>query len=158
MAFRPDGALHAFRIADRRHPIFDGAGAYLKGARWTSRGRIAIYAAETYAGALLEMLVHTGGSGVPRTHAWIDICIPSDVPIEEIRAEDLPGWDSEDQSASRAFGDLWHDQRRTAVVLVPSVATNGIERNLILNPAHPAFPSIRAGKPHDVKWDTRLFE
>src|SRR6185312_17547253 len=44
------------------------------------------------------------------------------LPIEEIRAEDLSGWDSEDQSASRAFGDLWHDQRRTAVVLVPSVA------------------------------------
>jgi hypothetical protein len=77
---------------------------------------------------------------------------------EEIRAEDLPGWDNEDQSASRAFGDLWHDQRRTAVLLVPSVATNGIERNVILNPAHPAFPSIGAGKPHDVKWDTRLFE
>jgi RES domain-containing protein len=80
------------------------------------------------------------------------------LPIEEIRAEYLPGWDSEDQSASRAFGDLWHDQRRTAVLLVPSVATNGIERNVILNPAHPAFPSIGAGKPHDVKWDTRLFE
>jgi RES domain-containing protein len=158
MVSRPDGPLRAFRIADRRHPIFDGAGAYLKGARWTSRGRAVIYAAETYAGALLEMLVHTGMTGIPRTHAWIDIHIPSTVSIEEVRAGEISGWDGDDQSASRAFGDRWHEERRTAVLLVPSVVTNGIERNLILNPEHPAFASISTGTPHDVKWDVRLFD
>ena len=45
--------MRAFRIADRRHPIFDGTGAKLTGGRWNSPGRPVIYAAETFAGALL---------------------------------------------------------------------------------------------------------
>jgi len=40
----------------------------LHGARWNSPGRRVIYASETYAGALLEILVHASGS-VPRNQA-----------------------------------------------------------------------------------------
>src|ERR1017187_9056977 len=49
MVSRRSGPLRAFRIADMRHAIFDGSGAMLHGARWTSPGRRVIYAAETYA-------------------------------------------------------------------------------------------------------------
>ena len=48
----------AYRIADARHPIFDGTGAMLRGGRWNSIGQRVIYAAESYAGAMLEILVH----------------------------------------------------------------------------------------------------
>ena len=56
MASRRKGPLRAYRIADVRQPIFDGNGAALYGGRWNSPGRRVIYAAETYAGAMLEKL------------------------------------------------------------------------------------------------------
>ena len=42
-----EGVIRAYRIADRRHPIFDSMGAYLNGGRWNSVGRHVIYGAET---------------------------------------------------------------------------------------------------------------
>ncbi len=79
--------MHAFRIADRRHPIFDGT---LTGGRWNSPGRPVIYAAETFAGALLEVLVHANLGRVPRTHALIEIAIPESVSIEMAYPDGIP--------------------------------------------------------------------
>ena len=154
MAFRRKGPLHAFRIADSRHPIFDGSGAMLHGARWNSPGRRVIYAAETYAGALLEILVHAGG--VPRNQVYIEIEIPSSASIEEVKSHDVPGWDARSFEASRAFGDRWCDERRTAVLLVPSLVTR-VERNVVVNQEHPDFARIRASRPLPVRWDARLW-
>src|SRR6266545_8016268 len=122
MASRRSGPLRAFRIADMRHPIFDGTGAMLHGARWNSPGRRVIYAAETYAGALLEILVHASGS-IPKGQGYVEIEIPAGLPIEEIAADDVPHWDSKSFESARAFGNRWYDERRTPALLVPSVVT-----------------------------------
>ncbi len=148
--------MRAFRIADRRHPIFDGTGAMLHGGRWNTAGRPVIYAAETFAGALLEVLVHANTSRIPRYHAMIQIAIPDDVRVESVDSGALSGWNDPDQTISRAFGDEWLDGRRTAVMLVPSVVTDGRERNVIINPSHPDFRKIRAYEPEEVRWDKRL--
>lgn len=149
------GPLRAFRIADMRHPIFDGSGAMLYGARWNSPGRRVVYASETYAGALLEILVHGSGS-VPRSQGYVEIEIPAGVSIEEIAPDDLPHWDSASFETTRAFGDRWYDQRRTPVLIVPSVVTR-VERNILINQEHPDFARIRASRPLPVRWDTRLW-
>lgn len=65
MGSRRRGPLRIYRIADGRKPIFDGRGAALYGGRWNFPGRYVIYAAETYAGALIEKLVHTNIGRVP---------------------------------------------------------------------------------------------
>jgi len=127
----------------------------LYGARWNSPGRRVIYAAETYAGALLEVLVHASGS-VPKHHGYVRIEIPAGVEIEEARAAEVPRWDAPSYEAARAFGDRWYDERRTAVLLVPSLVTT-VERNVLLNQEHPEFARIRAGEPAPVRWDTRLW-
>jgi RES domain-containing protein len=149
--------MRSFRIADRRFPIFDGTGARLVGGRWNSPGRAVIYAAETFAGAVLEVLVHANLGRVPRTHALLEITIPDLILIEAVAPEELPGWDAEDQVVSRAYGDQWLDEKRAAVLLVPSVVTRGRERNLLLNPDHPSFHQISTSKPQPVDWDERLF-
>lgn len=149
--------MHAFRIADRRFPIFDGTGARLIGGRWNSPGKPVIYAAETFAGALLEVLVHANLGRVPRTHAVVEIMIPDATAIEILLPHELPGWDAADEGPSRAYGDEWLDKRRTAVLLVPSLVTHGRERNVLLNPEHPAFKGITSSKPQEVAWDERLF-
>src|SRR5271170_7296630 len=99
--------MRAFRIADRRFPIFDGTGARLLGGRWNSPGRPVIYAAETFAGALVEVLVHSNLGRVPKTHAAIEISILDSIAVESLDGISLPGWDAEDQTASRTFGDEW---------------------------------------------------
>ena len=151
------GTWHAWRIADRRHSIFDGGGAQLYGGRWNSPGRAVIYAAQSYAGALLEILVHAAIGRVPETLAWIGITIPETVAVEELTPPGLSKWDAEDQRASRAFGDAWLVSGRSAVMLVPSLVTQGIERNVLINPAHADFAAITASRPAEVRWDGRLF-
>jgi RES domain-containing protein len=152
----PDVPLLAYRIADGRHPLFDGTGASLYGARWNSPGRPVIYAATTYAGAMLEILVHAGIGSVPRHTQWIEIKIPAGVSRECPEPAAFPGWDDEDCLASRAFGDAWLSELRSAVLLVPSVVTRR-ERNLLINPAHPDFPLLVASAPLPVQWDRRLY-
>jgi len=147
----------AYRIADARHPIFDPTGAMLNGGRWNSIGARVIYAAETYAGALLEILAHSNFSQPPKNHRVVRIDVPANLKIETLLPSKLPGWDSEDAGASRAFGDTWYRARRTAVLRVPSVITQGREHNLVLNAEHPDFRAIRGGTPEIVHWDARLF-
>jgi RES domain-containing protein len=147
----------AYRIADARHPIFDATGAMLHGGRWNSRGLRAIYAAETYSGALLEVLVHSNLSGPPKNHRVIRIDIPDQVEIETVSTTELPDWDAEDMRTSRAFGNQWIQENRTAVLRVPSVITAGRENNLLFNPLHRQFSLIEAGAPKPVNWDERLF-
>ena len=155
MASRRSGPLRAFRIADMRHTIFDGSGAMLHGARWNSPGRRIVYAAETYAGALLEILVHASGS-VPPSQGYVEIEIPAGLSIEEITPDDVPRWDSPSFGRARIFGDRWFDERRTLVLIVPSLVTL-VERNVLINQAHPDFARIRASEALPVRWDARLW-
>jgi RES domain-containing protein len=147
----------AYRIADGRHPIFDANGAMLHGGRWNSIGLGAIYAAETYAGALLEILAHSNSSQPPKNHGVVRIFVLDNVTIETVSVDTVRNWDAEDMVASRAFGDRWIRENRTAVLRVPSVITKGRESNVVFNPLHAEFALVRNDDPEPVDWDARLF-
>jgi RES domain-containing protein len=66
------------------------------------------------------------------------------------------GWDDAALQVSRAFGDSWLSEMRSAVLLVPSVVARA-ECNALVNPAHPDAARILVGEPHPVIWDERLF-
>jgi RES domain-containing protein len=155
MASRRSGPIRAFRIADFRHTIFDGTGAMLYGARWNSSGRRVIYAAETYAGALLEILVHASGA-VPKTQSYIEIDIPAGLYAEVVTQNDVPRSDALSSETARNYGDRWYDERRTPVLIVPSVVTY-VEGNILINQEHPEFTKILASNPAPVRWDARLW-
>jgi len=152
----PDLPLIGYRMGDGRHSLFDGTGAALYGARWNSPGRSVIFAATTYAGAMLEILARAGIGQVPRHTRWIEINIPEGISRECLDPDSLPGWDKDDCIASRSFGDTWLEQGRTAVLVVPSIVTRR-EQNLLINPAHPDFCRMLASRPLPVEWDRRLF-
>ncbi len=106
---------------------------------------------------MLERLVHAGTGRIPRNQKAILITIPARVSIEECTAEGLPpGWDREDNIASRSFGDAWLESRRSAVLIVPSAVAK-YEKNVLINPAHPDFKWIVGSRPEAVVWDARLF-
>jgi RES domain-containing protein len=159
MASRPKPAplRIAYRIADARHSIIDGAGAALIGGRWHSPGRPAIYASASYAGAMLERLVHAGTGQIPKHQKVVLIRIPARVSLDAWTTDKLPrGWEADDQIASRAFGDQWLARRRSAVLVVPSAVAK-YEQNIVINPLHADFKWIGASRPEAVMWDARLF-
>lgn len=148
--------MEAYRIGSAEYPLLDGAGAAASdGARWNSRGRYLIYAAEHYAAALLERAAQLNSLRIPRGLVYVRISAV-DVTIEEVGVDDLPGWDADDKSASRSFGDRWYDEQRSLILVVPSLVAPGLERNVLINQRHPEFPRVAASGPAPVRCHPRL--
>jgi len=147
--------VRLYRIADRRYKPASGEGARNYGARWNSPGRAVIYACTTYAGAMLEKLVHTGRQ-IPRNQVCVTFEVPETVSVETLDAARHPGWDAADATVSRAAGDAWLAGAESAVLLVPSVVFD-VEKNALINPAHPESARIQPVSVEAVRWDDRLF-
>lgn len=146
----------AWRVGKVRHDLLDPTGARLHGARWNAPGRGVLYAADSFAGALLEILVH---SSRPRTlpgpHHALRLVIPDDL-LEQV--EDPPeGWDAPASPVARELGTRWFDGRRSTALAVPSLPARPVGRVLLLNPAHPDWTRVEVGSPFGVPWDERLF-
>lgn len=146
-----------FRLVKKRYPIYDSVGAIAVGGRWTSRGRAVIYAAEHYATAILEALVHRGRVSLPGPHHASAIYVPDDLPMVRFDPAANPGWNDEGSPVARAFGDAWFDASRSAVLQVPSVPGQPAEWNFVINVGHPDARRIQPLAPFDVVWDGRLF-
>ncbi|HEV2734625.1 MAG TPA: RES family NAD+ phosphorylase, partial [Longimicrobiaceae bacterium] len=67
----------AWRVSKARFEPFDGTGAMLHGARWNSPGRPVVYAADSLAGAILEILAHAlRPRTLPGPHHAVRIEVP----------------------------------------------------------------------------------
>lgn len=104
---------------------------------------------------MLEMLVRWSGVPPANQH-FIKILIPVGVSYEVVDVESVPGWHLPESPSARRFGHDWYVQRRSAILLVPSVVTR-MERNVIINADHPEFAMLQAGSETSVRWDERLF-
>lgn len=156
MASRFDGALTAYRIVRAGSPPFDGTGACRWGGRWTSPGRFVIHAAESYALAVLESLVHFNIGELPPNLVVVQLAVPGDVSREVLPAEEIPNWERSDSlSRAREIGDRWYDERRSAVLVVPSVLSP-FECNLLIHQDHPHTRQIEVGEPRPARLDERL--
>lgn len=143
---RSDAPLRAYRIGSRRYDLFDGSGAAASDtARWNSRGRRVIYAAEHYATAVLETLAKLNSVKLPAALVYVEIDVPAGVRIERVTLGQVKGWDADDRRASQAFGDRWHDEQRSAVLIVPSLAAPGLEWNVAINQDHADTERVRVG-------------
>lgn len=152
----PD-ARTAFRIGDPAglYPIFDATGSTIAPGRWNDASHPMIYAAERFSTALLEKLVH-GSGGLPPNQHYVEIMIPAGVTYEVFQTASHPGWDLANGAVSKAFGCLWQAERRSALLLVPSVIAR-VDLNILINPAHPDFTQIKPSLDVPVYWDRRLF-
>lgn len=149
--------MRIFRIADQRHPVWDGTGASLIGGRWNSPGRPVIYGSLSYSCAMLEILAHSNIGRMPETQAYVIVDVPNEVSIEIVDGNKLPqAWDMENSASARALGDQWLLEARSAILIVPSVIAK-LDRNALINPAHPDAHKLIVSEPHPVLWDKRLF-
>lgn len=147
----------AYRIGDPdgAYPIFDATGAAMYPGRWNTAASPMIYAAADYATAMLEKLVHGSGSLPPNQH-YIEILLSVGLSYETLNAAMLPGWDLEDGSVSKSYGDAWFHAKRSLLLFVPSVVAR-VSENILINPTHPEFGRISHGRHIPVPWDDRLF-
>lgn len=147
----------AYRIGSAAHSLLDGAAAAASdAARWNSRGRYVIYAAEHYATALLEKAAQINSVRIPRTLVYVRITISLDASVEEVRLGDVPGWEAENKRESQRFGDRWHDEQRSLLLFVPSLAAPGLERNVLINQRHPEFGRVTTSHPERIRCHPRL--
>ncbi len=144
-----------YRIADKRFGAESGEGARLYGGRWNSPGRAVIYACTTYAGAMLEKLVHTGRQ-IPKHQVCVTFSVPETLKVIELQPGRVRGWEAENCKASRRAGDAWLSAKSSAILLVPSVVF-AVERNALINSAHPEARRVRVQSIEPVRWDERLF-
>ena len=152
-----DRTLTAFRIGDPAgaHPIFDATGSTLAPGRWNTSGSPVIYSSEHYSTALLEKLVRGSGRLPPNQH-YVRITIPRGLSYEVFSPPTLPGWDSMPPRASRTFGEQWFIQKRSLILIAPSVVAR-LDNNVMINPVHLEFRRVEASLHQPVFWDRRLF-
>lgn len=147
----------AWRTCKTRYDPWDGAGAAQWGGRWNSPGHLVVYAADSFAGSLLEILVHgTRPRTLPGAHHAVRIDVPDEL-IERVEESALPGWDLRDSAEARQFGDRWLEEGRSAALSVPALPARPVGRIVLINPAHPDAGRLVRGTPFRVPWDERLF-
>ena len=149
-------SLRAYRIGDPAgdHPVYSGDGSRMYPGRWNERGQSVIYTSEHYSTALLEMLARTGE--IPCNQHYVEIDIPAGVTYEVVTKDSLPGWCDVDGAVARSFGSRWYTERRSAILIVPSVVAR-MEHNVLIHSSHDEASSISVGLETPVCWDLRLF-
>lgn len=150
--------MEGWRLLKTKHAAhaFDGEGARLYGGRWNSPGRPVIYLASNLALAVLEVLVHLQDTGpLPAySHARAEF---DDNLVETLGRDALPDdWAHDPAPAStRAIGDTWLEDLRTAVFRVPSAVVHR-EWNFLVNPLHPDFSRVAFGELEPFRFEVSL--
>ncbi len=156
MASPPKNVTRAYRIVSPQYLPFDGSGTHRWGSRWISPGQWVVHAAETYALAVLENLVHWQTATLPLNLVCVAVDIPDALDQEELDRTDVPSLALNNYEECRSVGDDWYDRGETAVLWVPSVVSPH-ESNLLFNQQHKDFSRIVVHKAVSAHVDPRLW-
>ncbi|MGD0506690.1 MAG: RES family NAD+ phosphorylase [Terriglobales bacterium] len=151
--------MRLWRICRRIHAAsaFSGEGARLYGGRWNSQGVRMIYTSPSLALAAVETFVHLEPNLQPDDLVSIEANLPDDAAAEHLDLQSLPRkWYELRDDSLRIFGDRWIRAGTTIALHVPSAAIRG-EWNVLLNPAHPDFRTLKIEKPNAFEFDLRMF-
>lgn len=148
-----------WRLSLSRHlkAAFSGEGTRRYGGRWNSPGRPLVYTSSSLALASLELLVHLSDQDLPGDLFAIPAEIPGSTEVRILQPAGLPkNWRATPApNRCRDLGDAWLAAAETAVLSVPSALVPQ-ERNLLLNPLHPAMRGVVFGKAERFRLDPRL--
>ena len=147
-----------WRLCSARYALtaFSGEGARLYGGRWSPSGVPLVYAAESRALAVVEVLANVDEAETLFAVAWV--FVSAEIPAELIeKPARLPeSWRHFPHSSeTQTFGFNWAKARSNAVLRVPSAVVPG-EFNYLINPGHTAFERVKIGRPQPFSFDPRL--
>jgi len=148
--------MRVWRLASARYAPLTGEGARLAGGRWNSPGVPLVYTSSHLSLAVLELLVHVDVSRIPEGLVAFGIDVPDD-EVEELDLARLSdGWRTDSfHRGTREIGDGWAREGRSLGLVVPSAVVPG-ERNVLLNPLHPAAVRLRIAAREPFSFDARL--
>lgn len=128
-------------------------------ARWNSRDVKIIYTAQSRALACLENVVHRNSKGLEKNFRIMQISVPDDIFLKEIKETDLiSDWKEFDKMPySQSLGDQWVHEAKSAILKVPSVIVSG-DSNFLLNPGHRDFQKIKLLRTDPFEFDDRIKE
>ncbi|MGH7564260.1 MAG: RES family NAD+ phosphorylase [Gemmatimonadota bacterium] len=149
--------MRVWRLARKPFLALDGEGARLVGGRWNSEGVAVVYTSSTLSLGALEYLAHIDPEDIPDDLMAVAVEVPDRLPIEDVRLEDLPAdWNRVfDHPRCVALGNEWIAAGQSLGLRVPSALVPE-EWNLLLNPAHPDAPGMRATGTRPFIFDRRL--
>lgn len=153
--------MRVFRIEREKYldDTLKGIGAAMSdGFRWNSPNTYLVYTSESRALATLEISVHLDFSeDLPTDRFYVEIEIPEDVEILELKFEDLPeGWDSKPPSiVTQYIGDDFVKDNTAAVLRVPSSIVPP-EYNYLINPNHSDAIKIKVVSTKKLTLDNRF--
>lgn len=148
--------MRLWRISE--HADLSGEGGLRFSGRWHSRGARILYLADHPASTLVETLVHLeiDPEDLPDRYQLLAVDIPDNVGFEAIEEDQLPANWRDQTPLTRALGDRWLRDARTALLRVPS-ATVPFAVNWLLNPAHADAAHARIVAIIRAPFDRRLF-
>ena len=116
-----------------------------------------VYASTSLALAAIELFVHLEPAQAPGDLVYLSAVLPNGEPARTLQSAELPpAWWTDDFEPLRAIGDKWIHERSSLAIEVPSAALR-MERNVLVNPLHPAIAEIKIEKPQPFHFDTRMF-
>lgn len=145
--------IQAWRIVKKRHAekAITGHASKRLGSRWNYPGSRLIYSSGSLSLAAFELLVHYEPISLLKINlVSISVTIPSNVSMTHclVPPEDWQRYPAPD--STKAYGDRWLKDNKTAVLCVPS-AIMPKEYHYLINPEHPDFEQIVFQAPSDFK-------
>ena len=145
-----------------KNTAFDGVEASLFGGRWNSPGLKMVYTSECLSLAVLEVFVHLELANKIKPFVCIGAEITDDIAVETMDLDNIiqlspNGRTYPAPSILAEYGDRWLNEKRTAVLVVPSAVVPQ-ENNYLLNPEHPDFEKITITTPEPFSFDSRMWK
>lgn len=148
----------AWRLSKAKHSNdLSGIGAAINGGRWNIKDVPALYLGENPAICCLEHFVNA--SGPPSTALVLaQVELPGDEDLYWEPDDLPPGWNSKPaDTPSMDFGTAWLRSGNHLGLIVPS-AVLPVQKNLVINPRHPAWPGIKVIEAQEFFYDPRMFQ
>ena len=152
--------MRIYRLTKAKYQVsaFSGMGAVQHAGRWHRAGRPVVYASDTPAGALLEIIVHTEAA-VLLGHRYVLFSVEIDRARHLLRLEPAL-WPSDWRAAlwpasTQRIGAGWLEGQDSVVLEVPSAIVPH-QSNYLINPEHPRFEELQIAGPDPFEIDPRL--
>jgi RES domain-containing protein len=131
-----------------------GSGGLRASGRWHTAGRPIVYLAESPAGAMIEVCVHTASNNIPPAITMLQIEGP-DIECSTVQLEELQDDWVENVEITRAIGDRWLAEGSTVLLRVPSAIVPSTF-NVLFNPVHPRAREFEITHVYVYPFDVRL--